>query len=199
MQILDSRRLTGPNLLLPREGAVLEVSLEPEEVETVVAAWRENVRSLLAAVGWPDEQIAVRRFSGGASLAFSAPIDSLYSATELNEQAWAAAEAVAGGPSPDLAEEIVRLRAMIAQEANPALLALRGAAAAHGVSFLWDDDYASVGLGTGSLTWPADALPDPAAIDWGTVHDVAVLLVTGTNGKTTTVRLLAAIAEAAGK
>src|SRR6476646_10409556 len=102
MQILDSRRLTGPNLLLSRAGAVLEVSLEPEEADAAVAAWRASVKRLLAAVGWSDEEIAVRLFSGGASLAFSAPIDSLYAATEANELAWAAAEAtVAGGPTPD--------------------------------------------------------------------------------------------------
>lgn len=200
MKLLDSRRLTGPNLLLSRAGAVLEVSVGPDAAEVGVAAWRESVKRLLDAVGWPDEEIAVRRFSGGASLAISAPIDALYAATEVNELAWAAAEAaVTGGPPPDLVNETERLRAMIAQEVNPALLALRDAAAAHGVSFLWDDDEVSVGLGTGSLTWRADALPDPAAILWSDVHDVPVLMVTGTNGKTTTVRLLASIATAAGR
>ncbi|MFY9820322.1 MAG: Mur ligase family protein [Thermoanaerobaculia bacterium] len=200
MKLLDSRRLTGPNLLLPRAGAVLEVSLEPEEAEEVVAAWQENAGRLLAAVGWPGEEIAVRRFSGGASLAISAPIDSLYSATEVNEQAWAAAEAaVAGEPAPDLAVESQRLRARIAQEAKPSLLALRDAATARSVTLLWDDEKVSVGLGTGSLTWPASSLPDPAAVAWSEVHDVPMLMVTGTNGKTTTVRLLAAIAAAAGK
>lgn len=200
MKLLDSRRLTGPNLLLSRAGAVLEVSLEPEEAEGTVTAWRESVKRLLAAVGWTDEEIAVRRFSGGASLAFSAPIDSLYAATEVNELAWTAAEAaVSGGPPPDLVGEIERLRAIIAQEASPALLALRDSAAAHGVSFLWDDDEVSVGLGTGSLTWPTKALPDPATVSWSDVHDIPILLVTGTNGKTTTVRMLAAIATAAGR
>ncbi|HEX3555350.1 MAG TPA: Mur ligase family protein [Thermoanaerobaculia bacterium] len=200
MKLLDSRRLTGPNLLLDRAGAVLEVSLAPEEAEAAVTAWRENVRPMLGAVGWPNEEIAVRRFPGGASLAISAPIDSLYPATEVNEWAWAAAEAaVKGAAAPDLAEAAEGLRAMIAREANPSLLALRAAAAAHGVSFLWDDRHASVGLGTGSLTWPAEALPHPATVDWSAAHDVPVLMVTGTNGKTTTVRLLGAIAAAAGK
>jgi cyanophycin synthetase len=200
MKLLDSRRLTGPNLLLTRAGAVLEVSLVAEEAEAAIAAWREHVQNLLAMVGWTDEEIAVRRFSGGASLAFPAPIDSLYAATEVNELAWMAAEAaLTGGPPPDLANETERLRTMIAHEANPALLALQGAAATHGVSFLWDDDEVSVGLGTGSFTWRADALPEPAAVPWSAVHDVPVLMVTGTNGKTTTVRLLASIAAAAGR
>jgi UDP-N-acetylmuramyl tripeptide synthase len=36
-------------------------------------------------------------------------------------------------------------------------------------------------------------------VDWGALHDVPVVLVTGTNGKTTTVRLLHAIGQAAGR
>src|SRR5258706_3606259 len=200
MKLLDSRRLTGPNLLLDGAGAVLDVSLAPEEAESALAAWRNQVRLLLAAIGWQEATIAVRRFSGGASLAISAPIDSLYSATEVNELAWAAAEAaVTGGPPPDLSQEAKRLRAEIAQGAKPALIALRDAAATHGGSFLWDDDNVSVGLGTGLLTWPAHALPDLAAVGWDDVHDVPVLMVTGTNGKTTTGRLLGAIATAAAK
>ncbi|HEX6901927.1 MAG TPA: Mur ligase family protein [Thermoanaerobaculia bacterium] len=196
MKLLDSRRLTGPNLLLDRAGAVLEVALYPEEAETVVRAWREQARRLLDAVGWEDEEVASRIFPGGASLAVSAPIDGLYAATEVNEAAWVAA---AAGEAFDLLPVAERLRAEIAGEANPALIALRDAAAEHGVAFLWDDHRASVGLGTGSLTWPVEALPDPGSIDWSAVHDIPVLLVTGTNGKTTTVRLLASMVSAAGR
>ncbi|HEX9941155.1 MAG TPA: Mur ligase family protein [Thermoanaerobaculia bacterium] len=199
MRLLSSRRLTGPNLLLDRPGAVIEVSLAPEEAEAAVAAWREQARRILDAVGWMGEEAAARLFPGGASLAISAPIDALYAATEVNEWAWAAAAASFDGEAPDITVGRDTLRKAIAEEANPPLLALRDAAAARGVAFLWDDQRASVGLGTGSLTWPVDALPDPESIDWNAVHDVPVALVTGTNGKTTTVRLLAAMASAAGR
>lgn len=197
MQLLDSRRLTGPNLLLDRPGAVLEVSLSPEEAESAVAAWQAQVRRILDAVGWTEEAAAARLFPGGASLAISAPIDGLYAATEINEWAWAAAETHF---DPTVFEQAVeRLRTEIAREADPAILALRDAAREHGVAFLSDNRRASVGLGTGSLTWPVDELPDPRTIDWTAVHDVPVLLVTGTNGKTTTVRLLASMISAAGR
>ncbi|HEV2855280.1 MAG TPA: Mur ligase family protein [Thermoanaerobaculia bacterium] len=197
MHLLDSRRLTGPNLLLDRPGAVLEVSLSAEEAESAVAAWQTQARRILDAVGWTQEVTAARLFPGGASLAVSAPIDGLYAATEVNEWAWAAAETQF---DPAVFEQAVeRLRAEIAREANPALIALRVAAAARGVSFLFDHRRASVGLGTGSLTWPVDELPNPQEIDWTAVHDIPVLLVTGTNGKTTTVRLLASMITAAGR
>jgi cyanophycin synthetase len=197
MELLDSRRLTGPNLLLDRPGAILEVALSPEEAETAVAAWAAQVRRMLDAVGWTGAEIAARRFPGGASLAITAPIDGLYTATEINDWAWEAAEAaVAGREAPDFRMAAARLRDEIAREANPALLALQASAASHGVAFLSDNRAASVGLGKGSLCWPVHALPEPAGVDWGKVHDIPVLLVTGTNGKTTTVRLLAALVDA---
>ncbi len=221
MLLHDSRRLTGPNLLLDHAGAVIDAYLSPGEGEAaaaaVIAAWRRQARRILDAVGWHAEGACVRRFAAGASLALSAPLDGLYTATEINEWAWAAATAEvtatattatigASGPSgsgePDaaaLAAAAEGFRAAIARESDPALIALRAAAAAHGVAFLADDELATVGLGTGSLTWPRGELPAPAAIDWGAVHDVPVALVTGTNGKTTTVRLTAAILAAAGR
>ena len=72
-------------------------------------------------------------------------------------------------------------------------MALREAARARDVTFLAGEELVSVGAGGGALVWPAGALPDPAAVDWSRVHDVPVALVTGSNGKTTVVRLLAAI------
>jgi cyanophycin synthetase len=59
-------------------------------------------------------------------------------------------------------------------------------ASSHGKTLLWDDDFVSVGLGRGSETWPVREIPD--ALDWERYHDVPVGVVTGTNGKTTTVR-----------
>jgi UDP-N-acetylmuramyl tripeptide synthase len=197
MELLDSRRLTGPSLLLDRPGAILEVALSPEEAEWAVPAWAALVRRMLDAVGWTGAEIAARRFPGGASLAITAPTDGLYTATDVNDWAWEAVEAQAAGrEAPDFQEAAARLRAEIAKEANPALLALQATAAARGVSFLSDDRAASVGLGQGSLTWPVRALPAPDEVDWNRVYDIPVLLVTGTNGKTTTVRLLAALVDA---
>ncbi|NNF16113.1 MAG: Mur ligase, partial [Gammaproteobacteria bacterium] len=51
------------------------------------------------------------------------------------------------------------------------------------------------GLGRGSTTWPVDTIADE--IDWSEHFDVPVGLVTGTNGKTTTVRLTQHILRAA--
>jgi cyanophycin synthetase len=197
MELLDSRRLTGPNLLFDHPGAVIEVALAPEETQAAVAAWARQARGILDAVGWTREEIAARTWPGGASLAITAPIDGLYAATDINDWAWDAAEALLSGrDAPDLGRGARQLRVEIEREANPALLVLRDAAVERGVSFLFDDRTASVGLGKGSRSWPVRALPDPEEIDWSQIHDIPVLLVTGTNGKTTTVRMLAAMVDA---
>jgi len=196
----DSRRLTGPNLLSDRAGAVLDVALPEPQAEAAIAAWTDAVGTMLRAIDWSAEEIRVRRFAGGANLAISAPIDALYAATEVTEWALAAANAVlAGTPIPDLAQAGTRLRQLIDAERRPAVLALSRAASSRGVTFLVDEALVSVGTGTGVRCWPVAEAPSPEAVEWSAVHDVPTVLVTGSNGKTTTVRLLAAILSTAGK
>ncbi len=196
----DSRRLTGPNLYWDRVGAVLDVTVSDHDAPRAIREWEQAARAILDAVGWREETTRVRRFPGGASLVISAPLDALYAATELNEWALGAANAaITGAPPPDLDHATALLRHIIEMEAHPAVIAMQRAAAAHGVTFLVDEHVASVGTGTGSVCWTHDNVPAPSAVDWSRVHDVPTVLVTGSNGKTTTVRLLTAVLTAAGR
>ncbi|MEO0997244.1 MAG: Mur ligase family protein, partial [Pseudomonadota bacterium] len=198
MELLDARRLTGKNLIWDHTGAIADLALgDAEDPETVAATWLPIARDTLDAVGWSDEAATTRRLEGGLSLAISAPIDALYAATEVIEWTCARlAEACGGEPAEAADAAVERLTGEIAAERNPRLLALQMAAAAQCVAFLSDDDEASVGLGTGSSTWPVNELPD--SVDWDAVRDIPVGIVTGTNGKTTTVRLIAQMIRAAG-
>jgi UDP-N-acetylmuramyl tripeptide synthase/very-short-patch-repair endonuclease len=90
------------------------------------------------------------------------------------------------------------LRAFARGERCADVAALVEAAEAHGLSAFVDDDELSIGEGSGSQTWPLAALPTVTEIDWNHLHDIPVALVTGSNGKTTTVRLLAAMTRAHG-
>ena len=124
MELLDSRRLTGGGLVLDRPGAVMDVRVSDGDVEALIAAWRAAATRMLSEVGWKGERVVARRYAGGASLAISAPPDSLYSAADLNEWAWCAAEAAMRRlPEPELGPAAERLREAIAAERNPALLA----------------------------------------------------------------------------
>lgn len=218
----DSRRLTGCNFYFSGTGAVLEAAPGLSFDDAALARWRDNIAAARDALGWLDGEVVVRRHRAGVSLAFAAPLDRLYAATEVNEWAWWAAvllppqafppslegegfkagedfEALPHAPGHaaawDADSAMRTLRALAAAEANPALVALQAAAAAHGLPCLPDDDEVSIGAGTGGRTWPAEALPGPAAIGWAALHAIPTALVTGSNGKTTTVRLLAAMAR----
>ena len=94
MEFVDARRLTGPNAVFNGIGSVLDVACTAEEAEQLLPVWADNVGRMLEALDWPSAEFAYRMLEGGISLAFSAPIDQLYAASEINEWAWAAIDAV---------------------------------------------------------------------------------------------------------
>ena len=205
----DSRRLTGFNLYFRDVGAVLETQ-GPAPDEAALQAWDIDVQRACVALGWPPGERIVRRHRIGASLALAAPLDQLLSATEINEWAWTRAYEAEHGPlaahfhapgHPAAWDEdaaMHTLRAFAAAERQPALVALVDTARQHDLPALLDDEQLSIGAGDGVRCWPITALPAAAALDWDTLHSVPIALVTGSNGKTTTVRLLATMARAHG-
>ncbi|MCC7055429.1 MAG: hypothetical protein IT355_19300 [Gemmatimonadaceae bacterium] len=199
--IVDSRRLMGPNLMHPGLGAVLDVMLDDHDTDAValVEAWERQAAGLAAALGWPDAETAVRRYPGGASLFVHAPIDQLMTATEVCETAWVSAEAVVRGASaagPDTA--LPALRAASDSEASPRLRALWNEGQRLGLNVTFDDAALFVGTGAGATGWPLTLLPKVSEVDWVAIRDIPIVLVTGSNGKTTVVRMVAAMARAAG-
>ncbi len=210
----ESRRLTGPNFFFATTGVVLEALGAASKDVRAHARWRVHVVALTEALGWHAECI-VRVHSASASLVLSAPMDQLYVATEVNEWAWESAtsdcfptlsvsnaceDGTHSMPNDigDIAAALTRLRASALAEKNPALIALHAAAAARNVALYADDDEASIGAGASSMTFALSKIPAPADIDFSAVSDIPVALVTGSNGKTTTVRLLAAMLTAQG-
>ena len=213
MLVADARRLTGPNLELSRRtpdvpdapgwvvgaGAVIECTFTPAESgeaeDALIAALVESVNDVLARIGHPAEP-RVRRWPGGLALAVPERIDRLYALVDLVEETAklvAAGESVAGHLEPLIAAYLARVLA----DENLALVALEGEARRRGVPFFWDDDEVSLGMGVHSATWPVRALPE-GELDWSLYRAIPTVLVTGTNGKTTTSRLVSRILTLAG-
>jgi UDP-N-acetylmuramyl tripeptide synthase len=205
----DSRRLTGFNLYFGDVGAVLETRGAPPD-EAALQAWDEAVQRACDALGWPAAARVARPHASGASLAFAAPLDQLFCATEVNEWAWCCAHEAQHGPiaarwhAPghpalwDEAAAMETLHALAAAERQPALVRLVRAAERRALPVLIDDEQLSIGAGDGAACWPLTQLPLAETLDWTSLHAVPVALVTGSNGKTTTVRLLSAMAQAHG-
>jgi UDP-N-acetylmuramyl tripeptide synthase len=203
MKLIDSRRLRGPNLQLGGPAAVAEVALDTgEDPAVVVDAWRRELQRLADAVGLTGtERSVVRPYPGGVCFAVTAPIDVLYAATEVNEWAIASVAASLGGDAlqETFEDACTRIAAEVAEETRPRLVALGTAAHARGVPFLWDDETVTLGMAGHSLSYPIDELPEPYEVPWATLGRIPVVLVTGTNGKTTSTRLVARMLFEAGR
>ncbi len=169
-------------------------------------------------------EAAARLHAGGASLALAAPCDQLFTATEVNEWAlcsallerdgshWAslpealvaaAAEAADGGvvddpPVIDEAQAMARFRRLADREARPALRALLDEADRRSLPHVLDENILTLGAGAGSRSYALEALPAVAEVPWSELRDLPTVIVTGSNGKTTTVRVIAACARAKG-
>lgn len=224
MPFEDSRRLTGSNLFFPGTGAVLELVRGPADAR-LIKAWRARVRRGRAHLGWSERPVVARAHGDGTSLAIAAPCDQLFTATELNEWAVCAAlaerepaqavpllealveasvaqsSAAASADAPEIDEQLAfaRLERLASRERQPALRALMAAAEIRSLSCLLDEDQLSIGEGAGSRCIALSELPDTSQVSWATLHDVPTALVTGSNGKTTTVRLIAACLRATGR
>jgi cyanophycin synthetase len=200
--------------------------------DELLSGWRARVDRARRHLGWNAPPLAIpvpreivsRRHASGTSLAFAAPFDQLFTATEVNEWAlcaallerdpghWSglpdallvAAREEAADPDkviPPVLEEraaIARFERLAAAELRNDIRALIEAAESLGVRHVLDETEFTLGAGAGGMTWPLADLPNVEEVRWGSVHEIPVAVVTGSNGKTTTVRLIAACARAQG-
>jgi cyanophycin synthetase len=195
--------------------------------DPLLAAWRARVERMGARLGWRHPQSVVRRHSTGASLAIAAPCDQLFLATEVNEWAlcaalverdpvrWSTLEQAlvaaaitasennanrAANLEPVIEESaaLERFERLAALEANPKLRALLEVAATRELPYVLDDSELTLGGGAAGRSFALTALPPVAEVPWDELRGIPTAMVTGSNGKTTTVRLLAACARANG-
>jgi cyanophycin synthetase len=222
----DSRRLTGSNLFFASTGAVLD-AVGVHVDEALIAAWRERIERAGALLDWHPRHRVARRHARGVLLAISAPNDQLLLATEVNEWAlcsalvavdprrWAglgdaliasALDDADDGTNP-IAEDppvieenaaLARFQRLAALEAIPGMAALLDAAAARALPHFVDDTELTLGAGAGGRTFALGELPKVGAVPWQQLFDIPTAIVTGSNGKTTTVRLIAACARTHG-
>jgi UDP-N-acetylmuramyl tripeptide synthase len=180
MRTDGSRRITGPHPWIATHGAAIEIEgVAHADAEAWIASlvqWQDRLPWITAPFfRWAGEHL---------TLALEAPIDQLDTAATLLDHV------VLGEPADGSA-----VLGAAAAEASPRLVAAWHAA--DGPAFV-DEDGLTIGVGQRARTWPLDALPEPGDAHPAPGDEVPFVFITGTNGKTTTARLLADMARAAG-
>jgi cyanophycin synthetase len=192
--------------------------------DALISAWRARVERAGARLGWIPPQAVARKHAGGVSLAIAAPIDQLFLATEVNEWAlcaalierdpvrWtklegmliaeamranedAASPAAQSAPVIEESAALHRFEHLSSLEAQPRLRALLEAAAKRALPHVLDESQLTLGAGAGGRNFSLAALPSVDDVPWRDLRDIPTAIVTGSNGKTTTVRLIAACAR----
>lgn len=201
MRLVDARRLTGPSHLARVPLVLVEVALDPgEEVAAARNAYCAELARMRVALGLEGSvSVITRAHRGGAVFAYEAPIDIMLACAEMSE--WAgesASEVLSGRPPLALEPRHSELEATLATERRPMLVALAAEASRRGIALLLDDAGVTLGTGARSVSYAEGFVPDPAQVSWEALGAIPVALVTGTNGKTTSSRLLARVASEAG-
>lgn len=189
-------RLMGANLFFPEPGAVLDATLNSEDmkdIDKIVELWYKELARVMHALNWRGYKAVHQIYSNGVKFAITAPADLLYVAAFSVVEIWNSVynEYKTGAPNdiedildelvPDLRRHLDLKYRAIFSEAHRRLLNV----------FIEKYD---VCIGSGKTAYRADiddiVLED---IPWNDIKEVPTVIVTGTNGKTTTVRLTAYI------
>ena len=184
MKLDTVHRITGRHMFLTGPGVAIWGKANVVEL----AQLQQRIAAGLKALGWSADEHKTIVQEHGFVIAMRAPVDQLYTACSLLE--WAAGKV----------DSLALVLAEQEQERNAKWEELYNYARTHCWPVFDDEDGLTIGYGTYAKTWALDQLPEPnpllAPAEQG--GHIPVAYVTGTNGKTTTSRMLAAIAQAAG-
>ena len=191
-RLVDSRRVPGASWW--NDGPAVLLDLRTSDPERAVHAWHTALDALLAVCPVPGlGRRCVRVYPGGATVGFEAPGSVLYDAVDLNELAAEVALRLRSFESAT--EKARRLAPDLAASFDTPLEAFVDGGRQRGVNVLIGEKRVTLGSGVFAQTFDAAALPH--ALPDG-LRDIPLALVTGTNGKTTTTRLIRRMLDLAG-
>lgn len=193
-----SRRLVGPNLFFKETGTVLDIPLIDDR-KKLTKLFNQEAYRILPELGWTEIKLEHKFFNNGVRFAMTAPVDITMPACDVIDFIWASVrQFVEEGSYKTIEEAKSELMDFINEDQNLKYRKLHELAKTKGFNAFRDKDTAFVGSGIGCYEF--DLINDEIDnIDWSKVYDIPAVIVTGTNGKTTTVRLTDFICRYAGK
>ncbi|MBT6176028.1 MAG: hypothetical protein HOI23_02195 [Deltaproteobacteria bacterium] len=188
MRVETVHRITGLHLLLDDTGAAAWLDFDAgDDWAALRISLLERVHRACEHAGFGKPPILEHYYEGGVALALKAQPDALYTMCAVLE--WATSD---DGESGEFWDAILSEKAT---EERPRLNACHAWARKHGLPALDDEDAFTLGMGKHSTTWPLESLPSDEQLAQAEAKSIPLAYLTGTNGKTTTTRMVARIAQ----
>jgi hypothetical protein len=193
------RILAGTNIFFSSVGAISEIVTRDEHKQEFANDYDAVLRKMLNELGWDDVPIYKRVYSRGIIMAIPTEFDLTYAACKILGIAFEIAAAKYNETDElDFAEELEYLEYIISKEFYMTLRNIYNEAKARLLNVYLDQNTISIGSGKGAYIAEIDEITYDD-VPWGKIYEIPSVMVTGTNGKTTTVRLTSFISQHAGK
>lgn len=193
-----SSRLLGQNRFFTTAGAVLDVEVKDDN-QTLAALYVNELERLLAALPIKDYQIKSLVFAGGINIAVKYPYDLLMVACEILDWVWEDIVDLTDREIPvNFARSVKRFKKIIKENQKVILRKIYAKAQTLKLNFFIYKDLLVLGSGKRQFRAPLNQITKLGDIPWKKIANIPTVLITGTNGKTTTTRLTEFICRKAG-
>ena len=175
-------RITGTHIFLDGFGAALWIDVAKSESQRTDIETR--VHEALVELGLSNVMsLSHKRIYDQWVFVLKAPVDLLYTACSILE--WSAG----------LVSDFSMVHKEYLEEENLDWRRLRQWAQQNDIPCVDDEDGVTLGMGKSSCTWSLDTLPVVDLLNVNSFGRIPAVYITGTNGKTTTSRMLSAICQ----
>lgn len=183
-------RLLGQNRFFARCGAMLDVGLK-ENIPETSAKFMHEFTKLLDQLPVKHTATVVKNYSNGFSVIIQFPYDLLNAMCDIMDRMWEEFAKFIDNSSPiDFDRLLQKANKFIEKDKNLAIREAYDMAQKRNVNFFVFRDNLYIGSGVKRFCIAVKDLKSVNDIPWDIVLDIPILLITGTNGKTTTTRLV---------
>lgn len=191
-------RLLGQNKLFDKPGAVIEVDVT-RRVSSTCTVFVNNVVKVLDQIEDFDYKLAKNVYSNGFQVGVLAPYDVIFFVCNILDEIWdATAESIDNDTNIDFPRLVDIAKSYITKNTNLLIRKIVKSAQLKQVNFFIRDDIIYLGSGKYLYSKKLSKIKSIKDIPWKKIKNIPSVLITGTNGKTTTTRLTEFICRKSG-
>ncbi len=184
-----SSRLLGQSRFFAEPGAVMDIAWQ-ENNQEIADLYVKSLQDVLALLPIKNYELKTKVFYSGINIALRYPYDLLMVACEILDWVWDDVVDFWDLERPiNTKKTVTRFKAMIKENQQLLLRKIHQKALNKKLSFFIHKDILVLGSGVKQFSCPLNKITKLNDIPWSKISNIPTILITGTNGKTTTTRL----------